>query len=476
MAEQTGFSGPELCRLTARDAIVLVKKGEIAATDLIQASLTRIDQTSTAINAMVTICSERARAAAGAASTDTLLAGLPLGIKDSTAVEGVRTTQGTQAFADVIPEASDPLVLHLEGRGGIVMGKTNTPELTAGANTFNTIFGATRNPWDTRLNAGGSSGGATAGLATGEVWLSHGNDIGGSLRTPAAYCGIVGLRPTPGTIASVPGPDPFNTMPMHGPMARNVADCALMLDAMAGWDGRAPLGYASTRPESYLDTCLSPAGNLRIAYAPDLGGIGPVDPDMRAALEAALKSLPAPEFDVVEAMPPTEGSETCFRALRALNFFAGTRDLPHEVTRHFKPVLKQNIAEGRSLDVATVADALTIRPRLYAAMTDFLAGWDVLAAPVVGLHPLPVEVEYPPEVNGVASRDYLSWLCFAMPASVLGLPALSLPIGFTERGIPVGLQLIGQPRGEARLLQVARAMEEALALDLTPIDPRVTHN
>ncbi len=200
------FTGPELCRLQAHELVALLKKGEVSSRDCLDAAFARIEAVEPTINAMPTTCPERAYAAAdnldGDADHPGWLAGLPLGIKDLNPVAGVRTTFGTRAFADFVPDKSDPLVARIEARGGIVAGKTNTPEMGAGANTFNTVFGATLNPWDTVLNPGGSSGGAAAGLATGEVWLSHGSDHGGSLRTPAAYCGIVGMRPSPGRAAS----------------------------------------------------------------------------------------------------------------------------------------------------------------------------------------------------------------------------------------------------------------------------------
>lgn len=471
--DRPAFTGPELCALTACEALDALRAGTVSPHDLVEASLSRIEQTSPAINAMVTPCPDRARAAATALPKGTLLAGLPIGIKDLTPVAGVRTTLGTPAFADHVPEASHPLVERMEARGAVVIGKTNTPELGAGANTFNAVFGPTRNPWDTRLNAGGSSGGAAAGLATGETWLSHGSDLGGSLRTPAAYCGIVGLRPSPGLAWGGPATNAFDTMPVQGPMARTVEDCALLLDAMAGFDPRAPLSWPA--PDTpYRAACRQDPGAVRIAFSHDLGGLAPVEPAMADALRAALSGLDG-TMAVEETAPPSAGTEEIFRTLRALGFWTDARETPESVTRHYKPTLQQNIAEGRALTVDEIARAQAERSRLYAEMSGFMARYDVLAGPVVGLFPLPVEIEYPPQVAGQDSRDYLDWLRFAMLATLCGLPALSLPVGFTDDGLPVGLQLIGRPRGEARLLQIARRIEETLALGHRPIDPRVRH-
>jgi amidase len=468
------FTGPDLCALSAREVIALLQKRAVSAPELVEASLARQARTSPVINAMVTPCADRARSAARIVRTDSALAGLPIGIKDLTPVQGVRSTYGTPALSDFIPEASDPLVTRLERRGGIVMGKTNTPEMGAGGNTFNAVFGPTRNPWDTRMNAGGSSGGAAAGLAAGEVWLSQGSDLGGSLRTPASFCGIVGLRPSPGVAGGGHPLMGFDTTPVEGPMARNVADCALFLDAMAGFHSAWPGSFPA--PEtSYLATCLQDAGPVRVAFAPDLGGLGPVTPEMQAHLRGAMDRLNGNGIDVEDAAPRLDGVDQCFRHLRAFAMWTAYRHAPKAMTDHYKPTLRQNIEDGRAITLDQLGDAQVTRARLYDTMRQFLETFDVIACPVTGIGALPVEVEYPTEIAGVASHDYLDWLRFAFPATLCGLPALSLPVGRDPRGIPVGLQLIGQPRGEARLLQIARTLEERLGGPMTPIDPVIRH-
>lgn len=475
MATKRRFSGPDLCRLSACEAVDLLKSREVSSAELVQASLARIRKTSPKINAMVTVCADRAAQAAERATVTSPLSGLPIGIKDLTPVSGVRTTFGTRGHADFIPKSSDPIVTRLESRGAVVMGKTNTPEMGAGANTFNAIFGATRNPWDTRMNAGGSSGGAAAGLATGEVWLSQGSDLGGSLRTPASFCGIVGLRPSPGVAGGGPAAQSFDLMPVEGPMARSVEDCALMLDAMSGYDPIWPISYPAP-DRRYRDTCTAPSGDIRIAYSPDLNGIAPVTPEMSQILSTSLSRIERPGLDVTEDSPRINGVERCFRTLRAFGMWTGARNTPERISRHYKPTLQQNIAQGRVLEMNQIAEAMTLRSQLYDTMLGFLRQYDVLACPVTGLAPLQVEIEYPPEVNGTACKDYLDWLRFAMLATVCGLPAMSVPVGFTDTGLPVGLQLIGRPRGEGRLLQVAKAIEEALALGTGPIDPVLRHS
>lgn len=471
MATDPAFSGPELCRLSATEAVALLKRGEVSPAEMTEASLSRIETVEPAVNATVTVCAERARQAASATGlADTLLGGLPIGIKDLTAVAGVRSTWGTPGLAEHVPAASDPQVTRLEARGGIVMGKTNSPEMGAGGNTFNPVFGMTRNPWNTARNAGGSSGGAAVSLATGEVWLSHGSDLAGSLRTPAAYCGVVGLRPSPG-LAGGYATDGFLTEAVPGPMARNVADCALFLDAMAGFDPQWPVSFPP--PETpFAETVTRDPGRLRVAYSPDLGGFAAVEPAMDQALRTALSALEAQGDTVEEACPEMPDLDRVYRTLRGLVWVSSAAGLPPGVEDRFKATLKQNIAEGRALTAADIAHARLGRMHIYNHFRVFLERFDVLACPVAGLSPGPVEQEYPTHVAGRPMRDYLDWLAFSFPATTAGLPAISVPVGFDADGMPVGLQLIGQPRGEERLLQIAHKLEKVLGLNRTPIDPR----
>ncbi len=457
------FTGPELCALSAVAVRKLLQKGEVSPVDLLQASATRVAETEPRQNAMVTRCFERAR---GRIRPDTLLGGIPVGIKDLTDVAGVRTTYGTIGYKDHVPVVSDPLVETIEANGALVVGKTNTPEMGAGANTFNEVFGRTGNPHDLALNAGGSSGGAASGLATGQVWLSHGSDFGGSLRTPAAYCNVVGLRPSPGRAGG--SSMVFDTLNVQGPMARNVADVALFLDAMSGAEA-GPIGYPV--PETpFLQAVETAPERIRIGFMPDLCGHAPVEAEVASSLKAALDMAERSGCVVQEVRLDTSGLDQCFRVLRALAFATSNMALPDEITRHFKATIKGNAADAKSLRADDLARAALTRAALYRATTALLADFDVLACPVVGLAPLPREVEFPPEVAGVKSRDYVDWLGFATLASVTGLPALSLPVGRMAGGMPMGMQLIGGNRGEAGLLAAARALERILKVDTAPVD------
>lgn len=467
------FSGSPLCALEAHEAVSLLKKREISPGDLLDAALSRIGTVEPLINAMPIVCESRARRHSRDVTACSLLAGLPIAIKDLSAVAGVRSTWGSWGLKDFVPAVSDPIVERLENNGGIVAGKTNTPEMGAGGNTFNAVFGATRNPWDIRKNAGGSSGGAAASLASGEIWLSHGSDHGGSLRTPAAYCGIVGLRPSPGRAGGGPQAISFNQEAAQGPMARTVTDLALFLDAMTGFDPREPLTFDA--PAEPFRAAVARADHpVRIAYTPDLNGFAEVEPGIDAVLRGALGTMERHGAVLAMACPDLPALNETYLTLRAMSQAALPGRAPEGVQAHYKATLRDNITAGRTLTAESIYDAQRGRAVLFARMERFLRDFDVLACPAVGLAPLDVEIEYPTEVNGKPMADYVEWLRFAFLATATGLPALVLPVGFTAEGMPVGIQLIGRPRGEARLLQVGRAFEMALgALGKMPIDPVV---
>jgi amidase len=472
------FTGPELCAREAHEIVDLLKKKEVSPAELVEAAFSRIEAVEPHVNAVPTMCRDRAEAAAGAISVAEAnepgwLGGLPIAIKDLAEVAGVRTTMGTLGLADYVPEKSDTLVRRLETRGGIVVGKTNTPEFGAGANTFNEVFGITRNPWNTRLNAGGSSGGAAAALASGEVWLAQGSDLAGSLRTPAAYCGVVGFRPSPGVAGGGPSMMKFHTEGVQGPMARSVRDAALFLDAMAGFSPDEPLSYPAP-PTPYQQAVEKADAKVRIAFTADMNGIGVISREMDGYLRDALRKMEAEGAVVVEDCPELAELDKTYRVLRAMLWAALPGRAPAEIQKHFKQTLRENIDFGRSLTIDDVYDAQLNRSRLFDNTVGFLRDFDVIACPVVGVMPGPVEEEYPTEVDGVPLTDYISWLRFSFLATTIGLPAISVPVGLSRDGIPVGLQLIGHPRGEARLLSIARAFEVVTGGPLGPIDPVVT--
>lgn len=470
----TTFSGPELCALSAVEAVKLLQTGEVNPREMLDAAFTRIAQVEPDVNATITTCPVRAYDAAKSLSGETShqawLAGLAITIKDLSPVKGVRTTWGNMALKDHVPEASDPLVERLESRGGIVIGKTNTPEFGAGGNTFNEVFGMTRNPWDTSRNAGGSSGGGAVALATGECWLAHGSDLAGSLRTPAAYCGVLGLRPTPGRAGGGPGSAAFLMEGIPGPMARDVGDLALFLDAMCGFDPRHPLSIEEPST-SFQDALRSAPKPLRIAFSPDQGGFAPVEQEIRDVMATAMARIESAGSKVTETCPDLPQLYDTYATLRGLHYASVNAKLPENVQACFKETLRANTEFGLNLTAHSIFDAQGARTVLYHRMREFLLEFDVLAIPVAGLEPGPVEQEFPPVVDGVITEDYVDWLRFSFLATTCALPALSLPIGFTKSGMPVGIQLIGPPRGEAVLLRTALSIETILNLPKSPIDP-----
>ncbi len=471
--------GAELTDLPAREAVRLLSEGELSPLELIDAALARIEAVDWQVHAVPTLCAERARAAARrlmAAEPPEdrrgWLAGLPVLVKDLTDVAGVRTTYGSPIFAEHVPERSDILVERIEARGGIVLGKTNTPEFGAGANTFNELFGATRNPWNTALTCGGSSGGSAVALATGMAWLATGSDLGGSLRTPAAFCSVVGLRPSPGRVPHGPGPVPFQTLAVDGPMARDLRDLALFLDAMAGLDRGDPLSFEAPAL-SYTDTVGWPGRPVRVAFSPDLGGITPVDPEIARICRAAAARFAELGAEVEEAAPDLGEAVECFTTLRAALFVAGKAELLERHREALKPEVIWNIEHGLRTTAAEIGAAERARGRIQKATAAFFETRDLLACPTAIVPPFPVEIRYLEELGDHRFPSYVDWLAVTYAITLTGCPALSLPCGFTENGLPVGLQLVGPPRGEAALLQAAVALEDLLGLtELLPIAPR----
>jgi amidase len=399
------------------------------------------------------------------------LAGLPVPIKDLTNVAGVLTTQGSPIFRDSIPAKSDILVEHLEANGGVIYAKSNTPEFGAGANTFNEVFGPTLNPWDISRSAAGSSGGAAVALATGTAWLAHGTDMGGSLRNPASFCGIVGLRPSIGRVAHTPSSSIDRNLTVHGPMARNVEDLALLLDAMSGEHAADPLSLP-VPPASFLSAARSGRKPKRIAYSPDLG-ITPVDPEVAAITRKAAERFAEAGAIVEEAHPDLREAHECFHVLRAFDFAMTKAALLRTKRDLLKPEVIWNVEEGLKLTVEQIARAEAQRVEMTARTIEFFKSYDLLLAPATIVAPFPIEQRYVAECAEKKFDNYVEWLGIVYAITLACCPALSLPCGFTASGLPVGLQMVAPPRGEAQLLAGARVLEDVLGVrGTTPIDPR----
>jgi amidase len=466
----------ELVRLTATEVVASLQRGEVTPLDCLDALEARIAEVNPKVNALVTLCFDRARDHAKALLRKPVgkrgaLCGLPVPIKDLLDVAGVRATQGSRIFANRIAEESDILVQHLEGEGGVVYAMSNTPEFGAGAQTFNDVFGITRNPWNTALTPAGSSGGAAVALATGMAWAAHGSDLGGSLRNPASFCGVVGLRPSPGRVASSPGTVIDGTLAVEGPMARNVSDLALLLDAMSGWEAGDPLSLPKEN-KSFRAHVESVSQPKRIAVSRDLG-VTPVDPEVVGIVLAAARKLENAGVIVEEAHPDLPDAMNCFQVLRAMGYAAGKARYLKNHRDFLKPEVIWNIEKGLKLSGEEIARAQGQRAALFRNMHSFLERYDALLCPTTIVPPFPVEERYVKQCNGVEFETYTDWLLIVAVATLSMCPAISIPCGFTRSGLPVGLQIIGPNRGEAKLLQVAKFAEDVLALGaITPVDPR----
>ncbi len=461
---------------TAVEVVELLKVGAITPHDCLDALEARIGEVDKAVNALPTLCFERARKAADEvmarpANERGPLAGLPVAIKDLTEVAGVRTTHGSPIFADNVSIFSDILVETLEANGGIVYAKSNTPEFGAGAQTFNEVFGATLNPWNTSRSAAGSSGGAAVALATGMAWLAHGSDLGGSLRNPASFCGIVGLRPTPGRVAHTPGLKVDNRLSVEGPMARNVQDCALMLDAMVGEDARDAVSLPAPRG-SFLSAARSGWKPLKVAYSPDLG-ITPVDRQVAEITRRAAEKLQEHGVIVEEAHPDLSEAHDTFQTLRALGFAVGRGRLLETHREQLKPEVIWNIEKGLNLTGEQIIRAERQRAEMIKRAFAFFGDYDLLLCPATIVTAFPVTQRYLASCNGVEFDNYVGWLAIVYAITLIGAPAISIPCGFNDEGLPVGLQVVARPRGEAEMFAGAKLLEDILGLKgSVPIDPR----
>jgi len=464
--------------LWAKDALAMVKllhSGEIDAQELLDATEERVNAVNPVVNALPTLCFDRGRQRISSRGglADTLLAGLPVPIKDSYPVEGVRTTYGSRAYEHSIPGRSDFLVEAIEAAGGIAFAKSNTPEFEAGANTFNDVFGATLNPWDTRLSAAGSSGGAAVAVATGMAAIAQGSDFACSLRYPAAFCGVVGLRPSPGIVPQGPGGVPGQTLSVIGPLARNVADVGLGLQAMARFDMRDPLSRPMPQTR-FADAATRPEKPMRLAFAANLG-VADVDDEVRDVVLRAMHKLIAAGGDVVEACPDLSAADAAFRTLRAHQFAAARGELLQGPERDMlKPEVIWNIEHGLGLSSADISAAVREQARARSNLVTFLDDHEFLLSATAPVAPFPVQERYVSKIAGRELPTYLDWLILGYAVTVTGCPAISIPCGFTSAGLPVGLQIIARPYAEASLLSVAAWCEGVLRCRMKrPIDPKV---
>lgn len=477
-----------LTEKTASEVVALLRAEEVTPLDLLDALEQRIAEVDGAVNALPTLCFERAREHAGALMKKPveergILCGMPVAVKDLEPVAGVRTTWGSPIYQDFVPTGSDCMVEQIEANGGIVYAKSNTPEFGAGANTFNEVFGATLNPWNTTKSCAGSSGGSAVALATGTAWLATGSDLGGSLRNPASFCSIVGLRPSPGRVAhgaasSGAYPDgehgglPNSPFPVSGPMARNVPDLALFLDAMSGYHPADPLSMPRERGD-YVDAMASDWKPKRVAYSPDFG-ITPVDSEVARITEAAAKRFEEMGAVVERAHPDFTDVQEIFQVNRAMLFYASSKGLLENKRELLKPEVIWNIEKARDITMDDIEQVEEKRSRYLERSVEFFNDFDLLLSPATIVPPYPVEERFVESCNGVEFDNYVEWLTIAYAITNTGFPAISVPAGFTDDDLPVGLQICAGPRAESHLLTAAARYEEIAGLSgLVPIEPRV---
>ncbi|AVO44373.1 amidase [Phreatobacter cathodiphilus] len=464
----------DLIALSATAVRTLLRAGEITSVELVEAAADRIAVVEPKVNAVPTLCLDRAMDQARAADVarraghDTILSGIPIVVKDNNDVAGTRNTGGTPIFRDRVSATSDRTVAQMETNGAVVLGKANLSEL-GGAQTTNAVHGTTLNPYDTRLTCGGSSGGSAVALATGEAWLAHGNDYGGSLRIPAAFCNVLGLRPTPGRVPRKRLTDPFDTIFVEGPMARSVDDLALLFDAMVGYDPGDFLSRPASGPPAFA-AARDPRRPARIAISPDLGL--PVETPVRAAVEIFADTLERAGVAVHRGYPATTGAMDAFRVLRGESFFATWEPLLDRHRDLFPPAVMGDILRGRDQPGRAIAAANRVRTDFYRRAVDFLDTHEFLVCPATQTMPFAADILAPETVAGETMPDYLGWIAITAIWSLSGLPAISVPIGFSPEGLPIGVQILTHGGREADLFRLAAWIERELALPTGPVDPR----
>ena len=466
----------EIYRKTAAEIVNLLKGKKISALEVVEHAITRIEAIDHQVNALPIRCFERARKQAKTlnniprTNSAKYLYGLPIAVKDYNDVSGVRTTYGSPIYSNHVPNESDATVARLEQNGAIPIAKSNVPEW-AGGHTFNPVFGTTRNPWNTNMSAGGSSGGSAAALATGMVWLATGNDLGGSLRTPAAFNGVVGLRPGPGIVPRGKRLQPFDTLWVEGPMARNISDLALMLDAGVGHVKEDPLSFSNTGL-LYTSALKNNGHPKRVAFSKDLDVVN-VSRDIAEITEKSAQKLTQMGLKITDETPDFSGVLEAFQTLRAVLLGTMMGPLLEEHRDRIAPEIVGNVERGFEVTPQTLFEAKRIRWQLYQKMIDFFETHDYLICPAASIPPFPIEQRYVTEIDGQPCKTYIDWFSITFALTMTSCPVLSLPCGFTEKGLPVGLQIVARPRGEAELLRDGFRMEEIFGMAVKlPINPK----
>jgi amidase len=453
----------DICFTPARTLARQIRARKLSAAEVVRAFIARIERINPKVNAIVTFLPEQALQAAKALDRKKNFAGpfagLPIAIKDVIATKGVRTTWGSLVYKDHVPAEDHILAERLKAAGAILIGKTNTPEFGAGSQTFNKVFGATRNPYDLSKTCGGSSGGAAVAVACGMLPFADGGDFAASLRNPGSFCNVIGFRPSTGRVPAYPHPYPWSNLSELGPMARTVSDAAFLFSVMAGPDQRAPTSISE--PGSvFLKPLKRTFKKVRIAWSRDLGGL-PMDDRVTRALAPHRKTFSDLGCVVEDASPDFSGATEAFEALRGLTYQHRVGALIKDHRDKLKDTVIWNYEEGRKLTAPDIARAEALRTALYHRMRTFLEKYDFLVCPTNQLPPFPVDEEYPREIAGVKLHNYLDWMKSCYFITITTHPAISVPAGFTDEGLPIGLQIVGRYRDDFGVLQLAHAFEQA---------------
>ena len=467
--KRMSLSSEDLCFTPAVELRDTMRNKLISPVELVNTFLGRIERINPIINAYCTVVPEMALQAAREAESTImrggeigLLAGIPVSIKDATMTAGIRTTFGSKLYENFVPDIDELIVERLKKAGAVIMGKTNTPEFASVGSTFNEVFGITRNPWNTDFSVGGSSGGAAASVAAGLGPLATGGDLGGSLRLPTSFCGVVGLRPSPGRVPRYPNKLHWDDLAVEGPIARTVADIALMLDAISGPDNRSPVSLPAEKT-GFLQAVKNPqVKNIRIAWSDDLN-LTPVAKEIPEIARSAINVFRGLGCEVVEDCPDFSGVKEVAFILRGLRYVAIYQDqlTDPEFKRWVGPIVMDNIERGLKLSIRDVAKAHRQRSEIWERVSNFFNDYNLLLTPTVPIPPFPAEMKYPTEIDGQPMESSVGWGMLTYAITMTSLPAISIPCGWTGKGLPVGLQIVGRRHGEAALLQAAAAYELA---------------
>ena len=455
----------DLCFLSATEQSKLIRSQKISVQELIRAHLDQIERYNPVLNAIVTLTADSAMAEAYAADQELekntevgILHGLPVAHKDLFLTKGVRTTFGSLAFEDFVPDVDSLPVERLKKAGGISLGKTNTPEFGAGSQTFNAVFGSTPNPYDLTKTCGGSSGGGAVALASGMISIADGTDLGGSLRNPASFCNLVGIRPSVGRVPSWPESLGWYTMSVPGPMARTVQDVALAMAAMSGPDDRSPISLEAPG-EMFLNPLIRSFKGCKIAFSANLGGL-PVEPEVATVVESTRAVFQDLGCEVINDEPNISEADEIFMLWRAWRTELRITPLLKEHRTQFKDTVIWNAEQGLPITGPQLARAEAKRTELYHRMREFFKKYEFLVLPVSQVAPFSIDLEFPQEINGVKMNTYIDWQKSAYHISALGNPAISVPAGFTSDNLPVGIQIVGRHRDDFGILQLAYAFEQ----------------